>query len=92
MLGITAVDGFSEAFWGCVGAAFAALPAAIESIWGAWLTTPPQSLTVVHLVEVSIVVAALSAAATLRLVTRRKVLRTRDRIKAIRQRQQETIG
>lgn len=90
LLRITAVDGFLEAFWGCVGALFAALPSAIESAWDAWFSKTPHSLTLIHTIEIVIVVAAFSAAVTLRLVIRRNNQRTNDLVKNIRNREVDT--
>jgi hypothetical protein len=87
ILRITAVDGFLEAFWGCLGALFAALPSAIDSAWDAWFSKSPHPLTVVHMIEIAIVIAAFSAAITLRLVTRRNQQRTNDLVKGIRKRE-----
>ena len=42
ILRITAIDGFLEAFWGCIGASFAALPAAIGSAWVLGLVSLPN--------------------------------------------------
>jgi hypothetical protein len=80
-------DGLSEAFWGLVGAAAAALPSGGESLWNAFVEKPAIPLNPLHLIEVMIVVGAGVRAVVLHIVSRGRSNRIKNLTAEIRARQ-----
>jgi hypothetical protein len=80
-------DGLSEAFWAFVGAAFAAFPSAVEAVWSAYLENPHVPLSVLHLIEVGIVIGSACIACCIWLISGWKSKRVKDLVDEIRGRQ-----
>lgn len=80
-------DGLSEAFWGLVGAAAAALPSAGESLWDAFAAKTPVALNPLHLIEVMIVVGGIVGAIIIKIVSRGRSNRVTELVTSIRGRQ-----
>jgi len=79
-------DGLSEAFWAFVAAALAALPAASDAIYRAYMHVPPEPLTPIHLAEVLIVFGCAVLAIAIRIIASRRSKRVRDLVADIRSR------
>ena len=86
MLSIETKDGLSEAFWGLTGASLAALPAALEAIWDAYIADQKAPLSFLHLVEITIVVGAAAGAFIVRRVSHGRGERVARLVKDIRAR------
>lgn len=54
-------EGLSEVFWGLFGASIVSLPPSIAALVDTYSSSPPAPLTVLHLVEIAISAAAITA-------------------------------
>jgi hypothetical protein len=77
-------DGLSETFWGLVGAACAALPSSLEALYNSYYADNAVSLSILHLVEIIITVVAVTCAVLIKLVYRRRSMRTDNLVNKIR--------
>ena len=80
-------DGLSEAFWAFVAATLAALPAAAEAVWKAYVEIPQTPLSVLHLCEVFIVAGSATLAIAIRIISGKRSKRADTLVDQIRARQ-----
>ena len=86
MLKQNSTDGMSEIFWGLAGAACAAAPSALETIWKAYIEKPNTPISVLHLVEIGIVLLGAGGAVLVKLLSRGRGVRLEKLITGIRSR------
>lgn len=79
-------DGMAEAFWGFLGAGLAAVPSALEAVWKAYIENPETPLSIIHLIEIGIVLVAFAVVTAIHIIANSRGKTTKTVIETIRAR------